>query len=392
MPALIETWPLAADARWRVLAWPNWRNEKDLKWIFRELGPALAENEACLCLRHDPDIDGKPENARARMIDVAERAGSIDGGIRVAIIDGPLSDDDWEGIAACMNAKIAPPTWPQTARLERIDRVHAFELRTSGDVRRLLTDQPEITPFDEFRRLFAGVPGWFTMQAACIWDSLLNFQSSSKVSGHFLEIGVWKGRSALLSTLHASEDEECVYVDMLPIEEARANLRSVRTSGLHFIRATSRNLVAAMLPESATSGYRWIHIDGEHSGIAVEHDLAFASSLLGERGIIVIDDFFTPSYPQITFAVLDHLRAHPKSLVMFLCGFNKAYLCHPSDARWLLTHVANNMVNDMVERGTSDVTLFKTADPLDLNCFGLDIRGVNERFRGPDWDKDLLLY
>src|SRR6266496_3924647 len=107
MPVLIETWPIATDGRWRVLAWPHWGNGKDLNWIFSEFGATLAEKDACLCLRHDPDIDGSAESARARVMDLAERAGS-ESEMRVAIIDGPLSDADWEGIAACMNAKITP--------------------------------------------------------------------------------------------------------------------------------------------------------------------------------------------------------------------------------------------------------------------------------------------
>lgn len=391
MPVLIENWPIASDGRPRVLAWPNWGTAHDLKWIFSEFGAELAERGACLCLRHDPTIDGSAERATARVTQLAEQAGS-EREICVAIIGGPLTEAKWKAVASCMKAKITPRAFLQSPRLARIESVHALELRTNRDVRRLLADQPEITPLDEFRRTFSDVPGWFTLPAACIWDSLLTLQTSSGVSGNFLEIGVWKGRSAILSTLHASEEDECVFVDPLPIEEAKASLRSVRQSRLHFIKATSRNLTAGLLPGSERSGYRWIHIDGEHSGIAVAHDLALASSVLGERGVIVVDDFFTPSYPQISFAVLDHLRAHPKSLTMFLCGFNKAYLCHPSDARWLLAHVANNMVTDLEVRGVSSITLFKTADPLDLNCFGVGPQGENEAFRGPDWDNHLLLY
>jgi hypothetical protein len=127
-----------------------------------------------------------------------------------------------------------------------------------------------------------------------------------------------------------------------------------------------------MLPVPVPPSYRWIHIDGEHTEVAVAHDLALASSLLGERGIITVDDFFSPVYPQITFAVIDYIRAHPKSLMMFLCGFDKGYLCHPSDSRWLLEYVATQLCDDMVARGSPPFTLFKTADPLELNCFGID--------------------
>jgi hypothetical protein len=60
--------------------------------------------------------------------------------------------------------------------------------------------------------------------------------------------------------------------------------------------------------------------------------------------------------------------------------------------RLLLEHVAKHVIDDLVERGVPPFTLFKTADPLDLNCFGLGPRGLSEAFRGPNWDDDLLLY
>jgi hypothetical protein len=253
-------------------------------------------------------------------------------------------------------------------------------------------DQPAITPLDQFRRSFADVPGWFNEPDICIWDSLLTFQSRSMVQGNFLEIGVWMGRSALLSTLHSSKGEQCVFVDLTPKDEAKAMLSSIRDSGLHFLHANSRNLVPEMLPASESPSYRWIHIDGEHTGAAVAHDLALASSLLGERGIIAIDDFFAPVYPQITFAVIDYIRANPESVTMFLCGFSKGYLCRPGDTHWLLEYIATELSDDMVARGSPPFTLFKTADPLDLNCFGIDQRRSKDAFRGPDNNPTLLRY
>ena len=253
-------------------------------------------------------------------------------------------------------------------------------------------DRPALAPLDHFRQSFADVQGWFNAPDICIWDSLLTFQSRSMVRGNFLEIGVWMGRSALLSTLHSSKGEQCVFVDLNPTDEARAKLESVRDSGLHFIHANSRNLVPERLPASVPPSYRWIHIDGEHTGAAVAHDLALAASLLGERGIITVDDFFSPVYPHITFAVIDYIRAHPDSLTMFLCGFDKGYLCHPSNSHWLLEYVATQLSDDMVARGSPPFTLFKTADPLELNCFGIDQQRAKDIFRGPDHDHTLMRY
>jgi hypothetical protein len=389
--SVIESWPLASDASWRVVAWPNWRTGGDLSWIFREIGPALAKRNACLCLRHDPEIDGPLENAKARLDDVM-RGDAVASRPRVAIINGITTEEGWSEIGESIDAKIGFRNSADSPRRAPIEGLRVVELRTGADAERLLTDKPVLKPLDQYRKLFADVPGWFRLPAISIWDSLLTLQSDADVTGNFLEIGVWMGRSALLSTLHSSESEQCVFVDPLRIEEAEARLRSVRESGLHFIQGTSRSISAPMLPGAGAPSYRWIHIDGEHSGTAVEHDVALASSILAPRGIIVIDDFFDAAYPQITFAVIEHLRAHPKSLMMFLCGYSKAYLCHPSDGRWLLKHVAEKLNDDMMERGAQPVTLFKTADPIDLNCFGIGPRVEGTAFRGPDWKTDLLEY
>ena len=42
----------------------------------------------------------------------------------------------------------------------------------------------------------------------------------------------------------------------------------------------------------AARDFRWIHIDGEHTAQAVSNDLAIAETLLSDRGILVLDDFF----------------------------------------------------------------------------------------------------
>jgi hypothetical protein len=401
-------WPLATSAAWRVLAWPDWKSGADLIWLLGTLGPALAAREACLCLRHDPELDGPSTEALARLDAVLGATFAGGGAPEIILIREPLSDQDWERLAASVNAKARlMPNWTDDPRHQRLDRVPVREVRTVEDVGRLLSPDAKLRPLDRWRMEFASVPGWFNGVSVGIWDSLLTLQTSAGIRGRFLEIGVWKGRSALLSALHAEPAEECVFVDPVLRAEARQGLQAVHPDGLHFIEAPSRALSAGSLPGyevpsyryrrddgsfqiagvRGAPSYRWIHIDGEHTGVAVAHDLAIAAQLIGERGIICVDDFFSPCYPQITFAVLDHLRANARSLMLFLCGCNKGYLCHPADARWLFAHVAQRLMPDLTALGLPETTLFKTTDPLDLNCFGITTRDHwgSALFRGPDW-------
>ena len=66
---------------------------------------------------------------------------------------------------------------------------------------------------DRYLKNYSRLDGWFWPDSIAIWDSLLSFQKSSGKMGHFLEIGVYCGKSAALSTLHSRENEACILVD-----------------------------------------------------------------------------------------------------------------------------------------------------------------------------------
>jgi hypothetical protein len=59
----------------------------------------------------------------------------------------------------------------------------------------------------DFNQLEEKVPGFLTSQNAALWDSLLSYQAEQYILGNMLEIGVYKGRSALMSSLHLREKE-----------------------------------------------------------------------------------------------------------------------------------------------------------------------------------------
>jgi hypothetical protein len=76
--------------------------------------------------------------------------------------------------------------------------------------------------FDEYMKHFSDIEGWFQTPAIAIWDSLLSYQQERQISGNLLEIGVWKGKSAALAALHCQSDDACVFVDAMPLDEAKA--------------------------------------------------------------------------------------------------------------------------------------------------------------------------
>jgi hypothetical protein len=234
-------------------------------------------------------------------------------------------------------------------------------------------------------------PGFFLPEAAGAWDVILDFQETSGLPGHLAEIGVWMGKSAALLALHARPDERLVLIDQGFPGQTRELMDSLapRKSLVYLEQRSSRPVP---LPESSTwpRSFRFIHIDGEHTGEAVNNDLRLASLWLSDAGAICLDDFFNPMYPQLTSAVFEFLATHRHELTLFLCGHNKGYLCRPTASHLYLGLVRSRLVKDLAERGIREVTVFKTTQASDLNCFGIAARFKDLDYYGLDEDPGLL--
>jgi hypothetical protein len=250
-------------------------------------------------------------------------------------------------------------------------------------------DAANVSRLDRYRREFEAIGGSFWDGAIVTWDVLLARQAAQGVKGDLLEIGVLKGKSATLIALHARADETFVLVDPALRREAIEAIESIRGTGNLFVRDVSQKLGGHEALAGRAASCRWIHIDGEHSGPAVTNDLEIAEAMIGSSGIICLDDFFTPAYPQITAAVFAFLAARRERLQLFLIGYNKGYICRREDAGELLAFLRDDAGREYGRRGFP-VTLWKTANPADMNCFGVTPRVQNAAYKGPDWSPDVI--
>lgn len=242
---------------------------------------------------------------------------------------------------------------------------------------------PDLAPFFQYRSHYARLDGWLRIESAATWSCLFALQGERRVHGDLLEIGVFKGKSAALIALHARPEETFVLVDRVMRREAIDAVQGIRPNRNVFVNDSSQNLGAN---ESVLSGsYRWIHIDGEHTAHAVAHDLEMTAQLLATDGIICLDDFMYASYPQITMAAFRFLEQQKGAFTLFLCGFNKGYICRVDAARPHLEYLRDRVLEDLERRDVTEVTLCKTTDPDDMNCFGLIPKHRQFRSRGPDW-------
>jgi hypothetical protein len=246
------------------------------------------------------------------------------------------------------------------------------------------TDAADLGRLQRYRSQFEQIAGSFWDGAVVTWDILLSRQAVLGIEGEALEIGVLNGKSATLIALHTRAHETFVLVDPALRREAIDAVEGIHPSNNLYIRDFSQNLREHEALVRRHGCFRWIHIDGEHSGPAVRNDLAIGAALIAPGGIICLDDFFTPAYPQITAAVFEFLASHRRRFQLFLVGYNKGYICHHRDAAGNLAFLQQEAQREYARRDFA-VTLWKTTYPNDINCFGVTPRVQNAIYKGPDW-------
>jgi predicted O-methyltransferase YrrM len=173
--------------------------------------------------------------------------------------------------------------------------------------------------------------GGMSEMSVAVWAFLLEWQRGVGIKGDMLEIGVWYGHGGALLAQHRADDERIVLVDkFMPQSMSEENLKAtspLKDSDVLFYNDCSLRLNRQQALVGHRDTVRFVHIDGEHSFEAVVNDLDLCVPLLVEHGIVAVDDFFMFASPNVTEAVFYWLERNREKLVMFLCGFNKAYLC-----------------------------------------------------------------
>lgn len=243
----------------------------------------------------------------------------------------------------------------------------------------------KLRPIDIYRSKFASARGFFMEEAIAIWDFLLKTQARYGIEGNFLEIGVLDGKSAGLGGAHLRSDETCVLVDINDISETirRLDALGVRSIAKVGCRSDNPKLVKSLVEEFEGT-VKWFHIDGAHDGYTTLSDLRLADRLLANRGVICVDDFLSPRYPQLTAAVYKFLFDNP-TYQMFLCGMNKGYISRTVDFRLYEDAVRDGLAEHMKAAGHA-VTLTKTSYSYDRGCFAVLERHNDRDIYGRDED------
>src|SRR5262249_45284395 len=165
--------------------------------------------------------------------------------------------------------------------------------------------------------------GWMSPHAAGLIHFLLAHQPAHE--RNILEIGVFKGKSAIILAHEAAQRDETLILMDIRIQPEVEAIRQLHPK-IQVIEADSFNLPKTAAVHAAAP-FRFIHIDGAHGYPYVMSDIKNSSRFLSRYGIICLDDFLTPAWPEVTVATFDFLTGREHDLVLFLAGYNKGFLC-----------------------------------------------------------------
>jgi hypothetical protein len=236
----------------------------------------------------------------------------------------------------------------------------------------------------QLTELLDQVEGFMWPEAMVMWDVLLDFQKTNKITSGILEIGVYYGKSATLLGLHCAREEPLFLVDLWDWGQ-KENVR--RLTGKDPQSIVSDSSVVREHPGiTALAGkLRWIHIDGDHTTQGVRTDLENCNRLLSDDGIICLDDFLNAGFPQVSAVTFEFLKDHPDDLKLFLCGYGKGYLCRPEKLDDYIEFLKADLVRELKNRQMQNFSVYRTDDPKVFNCIGVSYRFLDKDLFGDFW-------
>lgn len=195
---------------------------------------------------------------------------------------------------------------------------------------------------EKYFKRFNSIYGWFTIQSAksLLWLDFI--QKKENIEGNIFEIGVLLGKSAILLGLFVNQEKErlglCdhfIASEKLGVPQKEVFYKNLGNyfDNLNFIDIYEKD--SSLLSEYECKNCRIFHIDGGHTFKHLTNDLNLADNSIVEKGLILIDDFFNPSCPEVTEGTYQYLK-EKATLLPLLIAFGKLILCKKSVYSWYL--------------------------------------------------------
>ena len=221
---------------------------------------------------------------------------------------------------------------------------------------------------------FLDIEGMLGVLDAGVIVSILEHQKNSGVKGKLAEFGTYKGRSAALLANYVGDDEELHLVDVAEYLELD-KLRKISTN-FEFHKMDSKFFVEQKLGVKSRD-FRFVHSDGSHTFDNVYFDVQNADNIMSDKGVLVIDDYYNPHYPQVAAAVFTYMAREKTDLTMALVGSNKCYICRRGYQKTLIEFLKDGF-QEMMEQFGTPVQISKTDRHDMMDC--ISFKGVPADF------------
>lgn len=143
-----RAWPLATAAEFRILAWPDYDQPGELESLMRRIAKPVADNPAvCLCLRHDPEVDGDAAVAVESLREVHDRIVGQESSLEVLLVDDPMTREDWARLGVAVQGLAILASGRTQPRLSFNEAIQAPRIRSGADLEAQL--RAHGTLFDE---------------------------------------------------------------------------------------------------------------------------------------------------------------------------------------------------------------------------------------------------
>lgn len=201
------------------------------------------------------------------------------------------------------------------------------------------------------------VSGWFSRIDSQIFYEILCYQNKSNIQGGVAEIGLHHGKSFIALCLGLVDGQKAYGIDIfenqsLNIDKSgqgerdkvESHLKSfgVKTSSF-VLDSRSSEVVKADEIKNAVGDIRFFSIDGGHFREIVRNDFELAEKVLTNGGVIALDDFMRPEWPDVSIGFFDWYEYSSRSIVPFAIGYNKLYLCHKSKVFEMINTLESSM-------------------------------------------------
>jgi hypothetical protein len=182
---------------------------------------------------------------------------------------------------------------------------------------------------------FHRIQGWFVFDAAILFMAYNQLIRAAGIAGDTLEIGVYRGLSALAIASLRAPGRRMYAIDLfdeLAGGEAYGsgsgyrrmfedNMRSFYTPLDFLVSITGAS--GKLKTSDFDKSFSFCHVDGGHSPEETCADLQFASEILLPGGLLALDDYFNPQHPGVCEGALEFRRKNDGVLRPLALGYNK---------------------------------------------------------------------